>query len=772
MRRSRFEEHLSTPRPTRPGWTGFSSNLPEVFETCPAMVAQRDRTLVAWLQCRTGMNSAGGPAMPGTDVVVAKWLDAGAEQPVSLSATDATAGPPQLCIGSGGIVCLWECCRDGRWSIEGKRLVEGEWSDIAAPATPAHQFAPALATAADGHPWGAWVELDGQERSLKLIDLDDPHTQPLDVPTTGRACYRPRLALAGETLWLTWESHGQGTYRVCAAPVSDLARAEMVSDGPGWDLLHTSRGDASGRLWLAWVQSQDVEDEHGVVDQWQSIETVCHDGEWRRQPRVADLCQGLLPKTNVWGYCGRRRHPMLVANGEGMWVLWERKHPHDGSTLVATGALCGRCADAGQWSPERKLHDGLLYYFVDGHTSDGRVRLIARDLEGEAAWDSGVVNVFEPVWANLLTCKINLSQDSPEYQVDQWTGWQPVAWSEKRQQRPRFDVDGLHLYWGDPHCHSGQSGDAEGEVDELLRYAREKAKLDFCAVADNDVYCFPLTDHEWARQRRLIGEHSVPGEFVVVPLYEWSWADPVTNVPNHRLVAFPKPEAPLWRHCDPEGKDIDTLAGHVAAAGGLLIGHHLGWVFADSPAETAIEICSAWHPHMLEKPEFIHDTLRAGRRLGFTGGSDSHRRNPGMCGALTGIYAAELKSEALVDAIRKRRTVATTGTMIAMDFRVGDALIGDDVQAAGPLPITVRVRSPRPIESVAVVRDGEVIHGLGAVNASEAALDFTDAPPPGQHWYYARAKLVGDVPKFGSNVVVAEGGHGWTSPIWVRGSAR
>jgi len=200
MRRSRFDERLNNPRPSRPGLTRFSSNLPEVFETCPAMLTHGDRTLVAWLQCRTGMNSAGGLVLPGTDVVVAKWLDAEGEHPVHLSATDATAGPPQLCGSANGVMSLWECCRGARWSIQGKRLAEGEWRDIRTPGSAAQQFAPALAAAADGHAWCAWVEFDGQERSLKLIDLDDPHGRPLTVPSGGGACYRPQLALAGETL--------------------------------------------------------------------------------------------------------------------------------------------------------------------------------------------------------------------------------------------------------------------------------------------------------------------------------------------------------------------------------------------------------------------------------------------------------------------------------------------------------------------------------------------------------------------------------------------
>ena len=734
----------------------LSANKAFVFDCHPTLARDGDQWVCAWLQCQSG-----------SDVVMAKALSS-PDPPVALSSPPATAGPPQLCASSSGVLCAWESCLDGKWQLQIKRSADGAWSDgPVLPPSDAHRFEPALGVGPDDRVWCAWVEWDGRRR-LKAADLSVPSPRVVEVRLTRHACYRPKLTRAGETLWLTWEAYTQNGYRIFSRRVGEMRQATLHWSASGCDLLHTTGAESKGRLWIAWIHSQDVENELGVVDQWQSIRALRRDGDesWQH-PTVADLCHGLLPKTAVWGYCGRRRHPMLVSDGERMWVLWERKETHDGGTGQVVGALCGRCFDGRRWSTERQLHRGLVNYVVHGHSQDGVARFAARDMLAEAQWDSGVSNVLESVWGNLVVGDVALSADAPEFQTDEWTGWTPVALSTKREEKPSFDTNDLKLFWGDPHLHTAQSGDAEGEVDELLRYARDKAKLDFCAVADNDVYCFPLTDHEWARQQRFISEHSEPGRFIVIPLYEWSWADPETRKPNHRLVMYSKLHEPLWRQVDPQGTDIDALAHAVAGTSGLLIGHHLGWVFADSPVEAAIEIVSAWHPHMVEKPEFIHDTLNTGRRLAFTGGTDSHRRNPGFCGALTGIYATDLTAEALVEGVRRRRTVATTGAMIAMDFRVGDAFIGDDVSARAPIPICVRVRAPRPIESIAVVRDGEIIAESGDVGAAEGELTFEDSPPTGPHWYYAQAKLYGDVPKLPSNVVVAEGNHAWTSPIWV-----
>ena len=189
---------------------------------------------------------------------------------------------------------------------------------------------------------------------------------------------------------------------------------------------------------------------------------------------------------------------------------------------------------------------------------------------------------------------------------------------------------------------------------------------------------------------------------------------------------------------------------------------------AESEVEAAIEIVSAWSPHMVIDPEFVHNTLNTGRRLGFTGGSDSHRRNPGLCGALTGVYASELTVDAIFEAIRRRRTVATPGSMFGLEFWIGEAFIGDDVSITGRVPVTVRARSPLPIKSLSVIRDGEVIKELDDINKSEAVLEFPEDILSGTHWYYARAILYGKVPKeLPATFVTAEGNHAWTSPIWV-----
>ena len=61
------------------------------------------------------------------------------------------------------------------------------------------------------------------------------------------------------------------------------------------------------------------------------------------------LTAKLAPKPEATGgYLGRRRDPILVRDGDGVWLLWERKSNHAGNTGNVTGDLCGRRIAAGR----------------------------------------------------------------------------------------------------------------------------------------------------------------------------------------------------------------------------------------------------------------------------------------------------------------------------------------------------------------------------------------------------------------------------------------
>ena len=134
---------------------------------------------------------------------------------------------------------------------------------------------------------------------------------------------------------------------------------------------------------------------------------------------------------------------------------------------------------------------------------------------------------------------------------------------------------------------------------------------------------------------------------------------------------------------------------------------------------------------------------------------------------MTGVWARALTRDALLDAFKAHRTVATSGGRIALAFWVGDAFMGDEVACSGPPRLRGWIRGERPLGAVEVVRDGEVAARWEAPQA-EFALDWLDeAVGTGRHFYYVRVVPEQPTPHFPSSVVVAFGGQAWSSPIWV-----
>jgi len=207
-----------------------------------------------------------------------------------------------------------------------------------------------------------------------------------------------------------------------------------------------------------------------------------------------------------------------------------------------------------------------------------------------------------------------LSTHTP-FRQEAWTGYEPIELPPAGEDRPRYqtEVDGrtYRLYWADLHNHSGLTCDAHGEPDELLHYARDRARLDAVALTDNDeVFDDPLTEAEYALSVSFARHFTREGEFLALPGYEWTShlpnrkdvepSDPrcwdfrwfSRNCrPNHRTAIYPLASGPLVRHTE-VGNRIERLHEAVAKAGGVVFPHQGRWDSSDHPTEVGVEVAS------------------------------------------------------------------------------------------------------------------------------------------------------------------------------------
>jgi len=683
---------------------------------------------------------------------------------------------------------FWASQEDNGWNIVGRRRQGDDWSE-AQTLSEKHSsgLRPVAIETPDKRMVVAWQ--DYQARRFRIVIRSFGGSQwlaPHVISDPQHDSFRPVLVVdqQGRT-WCFWDSYVAGNYavfgRIIHPSPGEIQRITPTRQNCLKPVTLSSRGHG---LCVAWLRLTDIRGGEGAIDQLHTLHmAVRRDDIWQiittagGSDTAASLTHGLLarmqPKPGgIHGYTGRRRHPMLLEDGEDVWLLWERKTHHDGlMTALSTGQLVGRRLAGDHWNEPVILHSGLVDYHVPNPPAagNGKTLIVASQL---------------PLHLRRIYHRIplDLKQTEPFLQ-DQWLGWKPVilphANSKGARQHVQIDGETLNVYWADLHCHSGLTVDAEGEIDELLHYARDRAMLDVVVMQENDFLddC-PLTESEYAIGTFHSNAWSRNGKFIALPGYEWTprvpYDSPVVPVlqppwrrshPNHRTVIYPPPGGPLIRHCD-NGNNIERLADAVEEAGGIMFTQHERFILTGRESEVAIEVASGWRTFIF-KPEFIHQSLDKGQDLGFVATSDSHRRNPGLGGGLTAICAASLEPHAIIDALRKRRCWATNGSRIFLDARANGRFMGEVVRSGSDVKLSINVRGTRPLVSATIVRDGKDLKTFDADGQRELEVALVDRLEPGRHWYYWRVSQEGSSPQYPSNVKVAFGNYSWSSPHFI-----
>ncbi len=592
---------------------------------------------------------------------------------------------------------------------------------------------------------------------------------------------RPAVAPAEGGCWVCWDEYDGLTFSVWAAFVGEdgsVSTPQRVSMPPAtegmvtpdaWQFAPCVCTDADGAPWVVWLCSQDVENTEGVVDQWPTARAArlgasgwaaVADGEGCAD--LGGLAWGLLDKhgAGVWGFLGRRRKPQVVPDPSGgVWMLWERKEVPEGSTQWTPGILCGRKLDGETVGPTLAIGKGPRWYAPAG-IEEGRLWVACR-VDAETSTEDVGLMVYE------------LEGASPLEKEGPWEGWRPVVLREPRpDSRPEVEASGslCQLYWADLHSHTGLSADAEGEVDELIAYARDKAGLDCVVLQDNDKHLLSLTSSEYETYCTYVRHFHRDGTFVMLPAFEWTCKKPNHRTRYHRTVIGRSEDLPLIRYSEVAGEPMAAITAHAEKEGAILHPHHENWELTASPAEANVEVCSGWCVHMLD-PRYqykVHELLSGGRRFGFFGSSDNHRRNPGMGGGLTGVYAEALTRDAILDALRKHRCFATDGSRIVVKFRVNGAFMGGEATVSEPPEVRWEVQVTAPPATVGLIRDGVCICKWRAGDF-QATGSYVDRDcRTGEHFYYLSVEQSTPWTHYPSTVAVARGPHAWSSPVWVK----
>lgn len=673
--------------------------------------------------------------------------------PARIAGRAGTDFSPRLAAtAAGSLLLVWQAWRGDNFDVLLASHSGGRWSHPeVVTASPGNDWAPAVAVSPAGVVSVAWDSYRNGSYDVYLRQREGGRWSD-EVLVAGSARFEANATLAAdadERVWIAYEERGER-----------WGKDRGYVTTPGFDETNTLLGFSRARV--------KVLHRGRLLQPVQPPEQLPVHREWGgdRSPTLA-----VSPTGHVW---------LALKRPDPEWMqLWsfKRQIPFAGWQPYAT------VFDGDRWSAPLRV-DSMLGRSDSGlgvaPLPDGRLLQLWHSDHRGGRWHN--MPSSNRVYGALLEAPDSgavpprLGPSSAGVQPE------PVASGAREQAEvrrareyratvPRGDY---RLLRGDLHRHTDMSwdGPSEGSIGDLFRYALDAAALDFVAVTDHSPP--PGIEIEYVRWRtqKITDLFHAPPHFIPLFGYERSLQYPF----GHRnIIEAERGHAPfpIPRPFPPD--DTERLYRHVHGTGGIVIPHTTGtdhgtdWHVHDAHVEPVVEIYQgtrtsyehegaprADDPRSQQALEtgyrpdgFVWEAWKKGYRLGVIASSDHLATHV----AYANVFAPVATREGLIEAMRARHTFASTDNII-LDFRAGDHLQGEDVQAAAPPRFRIRVHGTAPLRDVVLFRNFQVAHRAHAGGA-QTDLTWTDPDPqPGTSHYYVRVEQ-------------EDGELAWSSPIWV-----
>jgi hypothetical protein len=358
------------------------------------------------------------------------------------------------------------------------------------------------------------------------------------------------------------------------------------------------------------------------------------------------------------------------------------------------------------------------------------------------------------------------------------------------------------VFWGMIHGHTELS-DGTGCIDDYFNQLKNEVLLDFAASSDHD-HLFETPDAYWVVTRQAVKRWNQPPEFVALLGYEWAkWRK---NGDGDRNVYYLEDDRPLYRSDDGQYPSPPRLFAALRSAKekALVIVHHpahggnfCDWKDHSSEHEKLVEIFQTRGSYECPPEDgntaaervtkvqpfatgYVRNALALGWRVGFTAGGDDHIGHWGtehLFGpykqGLMSVEAAERTRRAIFEAMRNRRTVATTGSRMLLTYKLNGQPFGSELSLKGDPTLTsarklvVEFHGTAPAAKVDIIRNNKIVHSRPGNGQRDVSATWLDTEPIGNTWMPAARYCNHPFTFYYVRVTQTDGEIAWASPVWI-----
>ncbi|MEM2703416.1 MAG: hypothetical protein QXR45_09660 [Candidatus Bathyarchaeia archaeon] len=708
---------------------------------------------------------------------------------------------------NGRLWICWASRREGNWSIYGRYTDGIEWSnEIKITSSITSDSMPILAADNDGKLWLAYESFSNGRQNICVKVYDGkkwlPSIQVSDKGIFPEYNYRPSICVDPyNRVFIAWDAYRSGRYTILMRFYDGKSWSEII-EVPGDNGLNRYHphlaADRFGNIWISYVEQGEMPDyevfsERRIREMGpkSKIYLIC----WTNMgwcQTLGDLPQGMISKHGHFPFTIIDRH-------DRPWIFWQQLPTHMDWFFVS------RFYQGKWWS------DIMRYEYIEFPDRDFETH--GMDFRGNAVLDSEgniwLVHEEGPPFddRHIYVRRIEDTQKEPISFLPHLVRLEfrsPSNIQKAERWWGKFTIkvrDEVYIICkGNLHVQTLLSDGHSGTPDQFYTLGKEFYGWDFAAITDHcDSYKW--IQSEFADIQRIASIFNYPGTFVGISGYEWTQGDFAEEIgrtrQGHRCILYETDDQPFFSPADRSARDIFELSEALKRTSGLMFAHHLTRIHSGGTdfsyyipeVEPVIEICSEWgifeylgnpgkimaHGGKEVTGCSVQDALVMGLKLGFIAGSDSHDfcHLPNI--GLTFALVKELSRKEIFAALRNRRTYASTGQEIFINFQLNDHIMGEEIKINGkeenkPRKVYCEVMAPDKIARIDIIRNNEVVYSqkignnhvifdwIDYENLSKIAFTSRYSPQP-TVFYYVRVQQEGALGRFPKIA--------WASPIWI-----